>query len=90
MTYVVKFSNFAGVLERREVADDEAAGKAAIEMIETAGRLYPGDRIVIEERDDDEPPVEVPCIDGRDSHEWVVSDENENVCYCSRCGVPEF
>ena len=36
-----------------------------------------------------EPPA-VPCVDGTESHEWVVSDENENVCYCSRCGCMEY
>lgn len=33
--------------------------------------------------------VEVPCIDGAD-HDWVVSDENDNIVYCSRCGCPEY
>jgi hypothetical protein len=37
----------------------------------------------------DEPP-EVPCVDGTERHVWVVSDENENVCYCERCGCPEY
>jgi len=34
--------------------------------------------------------VEVPCIDGTENHEWVISDENDSVSYCSRCGVPEY
>lgn len=38
---------------------------------------------------EDDDPAEVPCID-RQGHRWTVSDENENVCYCSRCGVPEY
>lgn len=32
---------------------------------------------------------EVPCIDNK-HHKWVVSDENENICYCERCGTPEY
>lgn len=39
------------------------------------------------ERDDH---IEVPCIDGKESHVWVVSDENENICYCERCGCHEY
>lgn len=32
---------------------------------------------------------EVPCIDAR-HHHWVCSDENENVCYCDKCGCGEY
>lgn len=32
---------------------------------------------------------EVPCIDVK-HHAWVVSDENENVCYCEKCGCAEY
>ena len=38
---------------------------------------------------DGEDPEEVPCID-KAGHEWVVSDENENVCYCEKCGCMEY
>lgn len=31
----------------------------------------------------------VPCVDSK-GHHWVVSDENENVSYCSTCGCPEY
>ena len=34
--------------------------------------------------------VLVPCVDKTENHEWVVSDENENICYCSRCGCCEY
>jgi hypothetical protein len=34
--------------------------------------------------------TEVACVDGTENHEWVVSDEDENVCYCSRCGTCEY
>lgn len=37
----------------------------------------------------DEDP-EVPCVDGTEQHEWVTSDEDENYCYCSRCGSGEY
>jgi hypothetical protein len=37
---------------------------------------------------DDE--VAVPCVDGTENHEWVISDEDENICYCSRCGCLEY
>lgn len=29
------------------------------------------------------------CTDSR-GHKWVVSDENENYCYCERCGCCEY
>lgn len=32
---------------------------------------------------------DVLCSDPR-GHAWVVSDENENYCYCERCGVAEY
>lgn len=32
----------------------------------------------------------VPCIDGTEAHEWIVSDEDENICYCTRCGCMEY
>lgn len=32
---------------------------------------------------------EIICGDPR-GHSWAVSDENENVCYCSRCGCAEY
>jgi hypothetical protein len=32
----------------------------------------------------------VPCVDGTENHKFVVSDENENVCYCERCGCIEY
>lgn len=32
---------------------------------------------------------EIPCIDSR-GHSWVVSDENENICYCDKCGCMEY
>lgn len=32
---------------------------------------------------------EVPCID-KQGHIFVVSDENENICYCERCGCLEY
>lgn len=34
--------------------------------------------------------VIVPCIDKTENHKWVVSDENENICYCERCGCMEY
>jgi hypothetical protein len=37
-----------------------------------------------------EEEVIVPCIDGTEKHEWVVSGEDENICYCSRCGSMEY
>jgi len=46
-------------------------------------------RITVDPEDDPYPP-EVPCIDGTGDHEWVVSDEDENYCYCSRCGCGEY
>ena len=36
----------------------------------------------------DEP--DVACIDGTERHDWIVSDEDENVVYCSRCGCSEY
>ena len=38
----------------------------------------------------DEIEVEVPCIDGTENHQWVISDDDENVCYCCRCGCCEY
>ncbi len=32
---------------------------------------------------------EEPCIDAR-GHSWTVSDENEELCYCSKCGCYEY
>lgn len=32
---------------------------------------------------------DVPCLDPS-GHEWTVSDEDENVCYCSKCGCGEY
>lgn len=32
---------------------------------------------------------EAPCIDIK-HHKWVISDENDNVCYCEKCGCPEY
>ena len=37
---------------------------------------------------DDE--VQVPCVDNTENHIWVVSDEDENICYCERCGTLEY
>ena len=34
--------------------------------------------------------IAVPCIDGTENHRWAMSDDNENVCYCSRCGCCEY
>jgi hypothetical protein len=34
--------------------------------------------------------IVVPCMDGTENHKFVVSDENENVCYCERCGCMEY
>jgi hypothetical protein len=34
--------------------------------------------------------IVVPCMDGTENHKFVVSDENENVCYCERCGCIEY
>jgi hypothetical protein len=38
---------------------------------------------------DDDDPAEIECDDPR-GHKWVVSDENENICYCERCGCGEY
>lgn len=32
---------------------------------------------------------EVPCND-TGHHKWVISDENENHCYCEKCGCSEY
>lgn len=32
---------------------------------------------------------EVICSDPG-GHSWVISDENENVCYCENCGCYEY
>ena len=32
---------------------------------------------------------EIPCLD-QSGHRWAISDENENVAYCSRCGCGEY
>ena len=32
---------------------------------------------------------EVPCSD-IEGHVWVTSDENENDCYCEKCGTREY
>jgi hypothetical protein len=37
----------------------------------------------------DPAPDDIPCID-KQGHDWVVSDENENVCYCAKCGCMEY
>jgi hypothetical protein len=34
--------------------------------------------------------IVVPCVDGTENHKFVVSEENENVCYCERCGCIEY
>jgi hypothetical protein len=34
--------------------------------------------------------IVVPCMDGTENHKFVVSDENENICYCERCGCIEY
>jgi hypothetical protein len=34
--------------------------------------------------------IVVPCVDGTENHKFVISDENENVCYCERCGCVEY
>lgn len=30
-----------------------------------------------------------PCID-QHGHKFVVSDDDENICYCERCGCGEY
>ena len=32
---------------------------------------------------------EIPCV-SMDHHRWVVSDEDDNVVYCKRCGCAEY
>ena len=32
---------------------------------------------------------DVPCTDPA-GHVWAVSDENENYCYCEKCGCVEY
>jgi hypothetical protein len=32
---------------------------------------------------------EVPCIDTH-GHSWTVSDEDDNICYCNKCGCSEY
>ena len=32
---------------------------------------------------------EEPCIDPG-HHRWVISDENEEIAYCSKCGCGEY
>lgn len=39
--------------------------------------------------DDWDDSGEPECTDKR-GHKWVVSDENDDVCYCERCGSSEF
>jgi fructose-1,6-bisphosphatase len=34
--------------------------------------------------------IVIPCMDGTENHKFVVSEENENVCYCERCGCIEY
>jgi hypothetical protein len=88
-----------------ELFDELAAdlGLSPGQLIERAVDEYlvrefePGDRPASEvlggppewtpDRDDH---VEVPCVDGTDSHKWVTSDEDENICYCEICGCREY
>lgn len=39
---------------------------------------------------DSDAEIAVPCSDGTENHLWVVSDEDENDCYCERCGSREY
>jgi len=39
------------------------------------------------EEDED---VAVPCVDGTENHNWVRNDEDEDDCYCDRCGAREY
>lgn len=32
---------------------------------------------------------DIPCVD-QAGHKWVVSDEDDNVCYCEKCGCSEY
>lgn len=32
---------------------------------------------------------DIPCVDA-DGHIWVVNDEDENICYCEKCGCYEY
>lgn len=32
---------------------------------------------------------EIPCCDP-EHHVWAVSDDNENYCYCEKCGCSEY
>lgn len=43
-----------------------------------------------DEEPDESDEVIVPCIDGTENHKWVVSDENEDICYCEHCGCMEY
>jgi len=45
----VSFCNEGGELDRIEVTSEEDAARAAIELIQKAGALYDGDKIVVTE-----------------------------------------
>jgi hypothetical protein len=47
----VRFMNFGGELEARQVNTAQEAAKAASAIIANAGELYPGDFILIEGRE---------------------------------------
>lgn len=31
----------------------------------------------------------IPCVDSA-GHDWVVNDDDENICYCCKCGCCEY
>lgn len=52
----VKFSNSGGVLDSKDAPTHTEAARRAVEMIQSAGELYPGDRIEIT-GDEEEAPT---------------------------------
>lgn len=70
-------------LERHSYA---AQVEAVVDVIRKRHRL----RLGIPADAEDDGAEDVPCVAPGELHVWVVSDENENVAYCEKCGKPEY